>query len=168
MIYKFNIRSKEYFIRLIDPVLDTEPYFAYITDENVARFINAVAYVAIDEARKDLYYFSLFDGVRHLCLGITNEFGELIGTVGYNYVDNSGVYEVVGDLGFRYWGRGIMKYVGLFLMDYCRSLGIVKLYAKVLIENKRAMNLLSKFGCNIIEMQEQNGKDCYLYSLDIK
>ena len=156
-------------MRCIDPVLDTESYFKYINNVNVAQYINTKVYDSIDEARKDLYYFSLFDGVKHLCLSITDASNELIGTVGYNYVDydGDGVYEVVGDLDFRYWGRGIMRYVGLFLMDYCRSLGINKLYAKILTENKRAINLLSKFGCNIIEIQKQNGKECYLYCLNI-
>ena len=154
-------------MRCIDPVLDTESYFKYINNVNVARYINTKVYDSVDEARKDLCYFSLFNGVKHLCLGITNASDELIGTVGYNYVDSGGVYEVVGDLDFRYWGRGIMRYAGLFLIDYCRSLGINKLYAKILTKNKRAINLLSKFGCNIIDIVDQNGKECYLYCLNI-
>lgn len=165
MPYTFQIRSKRYFIRHINPVIDTLPYFRYINSFHVHKSINANAYGSIDKARRDLYYFSLFDGINDLCLGIADESNKLIGTVGYNRTSVG--YEVVGDLDCVYWGRGIMRYAGYFLINYCRSLCIHILYAKVLTENKRAINLLNRFGCSIVETVEQNGKWCYLVSLSI-
>lgn len=77
--------------------------------------------------------------------------GEKVGVVGLKNItkDTGEYFGYIGEK--KYWGLGIGKYMLNYIENYCKKIGINKIYLKVLKSNKRAFLLYKNFNYIIVE-----------------
>lgn len=139
----------EYTLRKLRPYEDAHSLLEYITDPRVCAFIAAPCVPhTYDEATADLQYWaSRFTYKSSYYWAIARkEDDKLIGTVGYNYVNQTHMRaELSYDLAPAYWGKGVMYNSLLQIMRYSfEELKIRRIQATVSQSNMRCINLLER------------------------
>lgn len=81
--------------------------------------------------------------------------GEKIGVVGLKNINgvNGEYFGYIGEK--KYWGLGIGKEMLRYIENYCKKIGIKKIYLKVLKNNKRAFLLYKNFNYTIVEVTDK-------------
>lgn len=76
---------------------------------------------------------------------------ERIGVIGLKNItkDTGEYFGYIGEK--KYWGLGIGKYMLNYIENYCKKIGIKKIYLKVLKNNKRALLLYKNFNYFIVK-----------------
>lgn len=139
----------ENFILREQVVEDTEAFFAYYTDPEVARYILATNPKTLAEAGAEIHYCrSLFTYKRGIYWTLARKSDNyMIGAIGL-YINNQHLRaEICYDLSRQYWNQGIMRKALQCVIDFSfRKIGISRIEAVTLKENKASIAVLEKVG----------------------
>ncbi|WP_423062270.1 GNAT family N-acetyltransferase [Candidiatus Paracoxiella cheracis] len=128
---------------------DTEAFFDYYTDPQVAQYILASNPRNLAEASAEVHYCrNLFKHKRGIYWSLARkEDNRMIGAVGL-YINNHHYRaELCYDMARPYWNKGIMTKALQAVLELCfNQIGINRIEAITLNENVASMALLKKLG----------------------
>lgn len=132
-------------------IRDTEAFFKYYTDPQVAKYILATNPKNLTEASAEIHYCrNLFKYRRGIYWTIANKIDdEMIGAIGL-YINNQHYRaEICYDLAREYWNKGIMTKALREVINFCFSrVGITRIEAITIKENAASVALLKKLNFN--------------------
>lgn len=130
-------------------IKDTEAFFDYYTDPQVAQYILASNPRNLTEASAEVHYCrNLFKHKRGIYWSLARkEDDRMIGAVGL-YINNHHYRaELCYDMARSYWKKGIMTKALQAVLELCfNQIGINRIEAITLNENVASMALLKKLG----------------------
>lgn len=130
-------------------VEDTEPFFEYYTNPEVARHILATNPKNLAEASAEIHYCrNLFKYKRGIYWTLARkEDDRMVGAIGL-YINNQHYRaEICYDIARPYWNKGIMTKALRCIIDYCfNNVNINRIEAITTKENLASIALLKKLG----------------------
>jgi ribosomal-protein-alanine N-acetyltransferase len=139
----------ENFILREQTIEDTDAFYAYYTDPEVARYILASNPKNLAEASAEIHYCrSLFTYKRGIYWTLARKSDNyMIGAIGL-YINNQHLRaEICYDLSRQYWNQGIMTKALQRIMQFCfNNIGINRIEAITLKDNNASIAILEKLG----------------------
>ncbi len=140
--------NEDFFLRE-QMIEDTEAFFEYYTDPEVARYILASNPKNLTEASAEIHYCrNLFKYKRGIYWTLARkEDDRMIGAIGL-YINNQHYRgEICYDLSRRHWNKGIMSKALNRVIDFCfKQIHMQRIEAVTLKENTASTSLLEKLG----------------------
>lgn len=154
---------------------DAQAYYRYMNHDAVKAFISdGLVPSSLDDSRGFMDYYSNYLN-RAVFWGIADEKTDLlIGTIGFNFISTlHKKAEISFDLDHDYWGKKIMKQAIEKVLDFAKTIDLVRVQASVLSGNTKCISLLEKNGFKkegVLEKYESNQKnqDSLMYALILK
>ena len=148
---------------------DIEAAYQMNLDEEVSKFTGDGGVVSYEEIEQRITNDVLGDYQKHGYGRFAVEWkesGEFIGFAGLKYLEN--MQEV--DLGYRlmsaYWGNGIATEAGKACLEYgFEELGLKRIIAMLLPENKGSIRVLEKLGFQFERSFVEEGLEVHLYAI---
>ncbi len=168
----------EYRLREIDPKIDADLFYKYVTQDEVCSFIGQDSVPkTTQQAYIELQYWSnLFYYKRSYYWALSNARNEIIGTAGFNNISiQHERAELSYDLNKDYWGNGLMTNSLVKILDFAfNSLNIVRIQATVGQHNTRSIKLLENLNFKregelaCYEKLKGQHYDFYMYAITTK
>jgi len=140
--------DQDFFLRE-QMIEDTEAFFDYYTDPQVAQYILASKPKNLLEASTEIQYCrSLFKEKRGAYWSLARKNDDhMIGAIGL-YINNQHYRaEICYDMARAYWNKGIMSKALNIVLEFCfNQIGINRIEAITLYDNKASIALLKKLG----------------------
>lgn len=139
----------EHFILREQTIEDTDAFFAYYTDPEVARYILASNPKSLTEASAEIHYcrslFTYKRGVYWTLARKTDNY--MIGAIGL-YINSQHLRaEICYDLSRHYWNQGIMSKALARILEFSfTQIGLNRIEAITLKENNASIAILEKLG----------------------
>lgn len=142
------------------------------SDDDVTEYMNIERFSSIAQAEQMIDFFQKMAKVKQAFRYAILVNDEVIGSCGFNFIDTDNKRTEIGyELGKAYWQKGygrqaIRKLVLVALND----LEMVRIEAKVRLENRPSVNLLKSLGFEVegilrkYEMNQNKLEDMYLLS----
>ena len=149
---------------------DSVSYLRYMNNEHVKEYLaDGLVPTSLEESRK---YIDFYKDNKSYCWGIALKTNDLlVGTIGFNFISSIHKKAEIGfDLDYNYWGKNIMSNSIKTLIDFAKSINLVRLQATVLEGNARSIKALEKAKFEkegILKNYESNSKNqnSILYAL---
>jgi ribosomal-protein-alanine N-acetyltransferase len=130
---------------------DAETLFALFSDERVTAFHDLAAFASLDQVRQFIRLIHQhYEQGRGILWAITHRSdNQIIGICGYNnwirYQHSRG--EIVYDLGYEQWGKGIMTEALRGIIRYgFEHMALSRIEALACLEDRRSLKLLHRLG----------------------
>lgn len=148
---KFPVLDVDKYVLRELSVHDLKPFFAYLSDPQVNKYISDEDTPKSLEAAEDeiRYWADLFHYRRSIYWAIADaKSNKLIGTCGFNVWSRThSRVEVSYDLARAYWGKGVMTSCARAICDYAFiSMGVNRIQATVADDNFGSIRVLEKLG----------------------
>ncbi len=140
--------DEEYYLRE-QRIEDTEAFFEYYGDDEVARYILAKKPSSLKEAQSEIEYCKkLFTYRQGLYWAIARKSDDrMIGAVGLYMNNHHHRAEICYDLHKKFWRQGIISKAMIAVMEYMfRYAGLHRIEALTVKENIASINVLKKLG----------------------
>ncbi len=140
--------DQDYYLRE-QAIEDTESFFQYYTDPEVARYILATNPKTIVEAGAEIHYCrNLFRYKRGIYWTLARKDNDrMIGAIGLYLNNQHHRGEICYDLSRHYWKKGIMTKALQKIVDYAiHHIGVQRIEAITLKENIPSITVLKKLG----------------------
>jgi ribosomal-protein-alanine N-acetyltransferase len=154
---------------------DADVLCQYWSDPEVTKYMNIAPFTDVSQARDMIQMINdlSLEGQANRFSIIAKETGEVIGTCGFNMIDQeNGRAEIGYDLGRNHWGKGFASEAVKKLIDYgFTSLNLNRIEAKVEPENTPSIKLLNSLSFQkeglLREYEKAKGRliDVYMFSL---
>lgn len=153
---------------------DAPLYLEYMTKPEVAEYVpDYMVPYDLEKANIEIrYWMNLFLQKRGFFWGIAKKNNDkLFGTIGFNFINffnKKG--EINYDLAYESWGRGVMKKCLNKVLEFSKSVGLVRVQATTVVDNLRSIKLLESCGFNregtMKNYESLRGKyhDSFMYS----
>jgi ribosomal-protein-alanine N-acetyltransferase len=145
------LQTERLVLREIDPQQDLEPFYSYITDKRVNRFIAEDDIPRnIEDAALELGYWAGLFHKRHSifwAISLKNN-DKLIGTCGFNnWSRTHNRVEISYDLSHSHWGKGLMTEALTAICDYAfMIMQVNRIQASIAIDNVISQRVMEKLG----------------------
>jgi ribosomal-protein-alanine N-acetyltransferase len=154
---------------------DGEILYKYWSDNEVTKYMNITPFHKVEQAKEMIQFLTTLkeEGKAARYSIFLKKSGELIGTCGFNSIDNENSRVEIGyDLGKNYWGHGyIREALTALIQEAFLSLHMNRIEAKVEVENENSIKALSKLAFTnegrLRQYERSKGKliDVYMFSL---
>lgn len=125
-------------------------YKNYCSNENVAKYVRWTAHKSLNETKAYLENVLLPRYNEEICYCwaiVLKETNEVIGCIDVCELGNKNLSAMLGwCLSEKYWGQGLMPEAGKVVRDYLFSEGIVRIWAKHNVVNKKSGRVMQKIG----------------------
>jgi ribosomal-protein-alanine N-acetyltransferase len=141
---------------------DSVAYLRYMNNDQVKEYLaDGLVPSSLEDSRK---YIDFYKDSKSYCWGIARKTNDLlIGTIGFNFISTVHKKAEIGfDLDCDYWGKNIMSESLSILIDFAKSIHLVRLQATVLEGNLRSIKTLEKAGFQkegLLKQYESNIKN---------